>query len=115
MNLPWPNPSLELRSPWMNAAGSLGFAPDPRGPVSLEGFAAFVTNPISLRPRKAASPPHMLSFPGGVLLHTGHPNPGLRAAIKQYAAAWARAPLPIIVHLLSDKPDEVRKAVLRIE
>jgi len=115
MNNQWSNPSLELRSPWMNAAGSLGFAPDPRGPVSLEGFAAFVTNPISLRPRKAASPPRMLSFPGGVLLHTGHPNPGLRAAIKQYASSWARATLPVILHLLSDDAKSLRQAMPRLE
>src|SRR3989304_3139653 len=115
MSTDLPAPSLDLLSPWMNAAGSLGFTPDARGPASLEDFGAFVTNPVSLRARRASRPPRMLSFPGGGLLHTGHPNPALNAAIKRYAAAWARSPLPIILHLLSDKPDEVRKAVLRIE
>lgn len=107
--------SLDLRFPWMNAAGSLGFAPDTREPATLESFGAFVTNPISPRARRANRPPRLLTFPGGVLLHTGHPNPGLTAAIKRYAASWARAPLPIIVHLLSSKPEELKKAVLRIE
>ncbi|MEX1248819.1 MAG: hypothetical protein WEA61_10095 [Anaerolineales bacterium] len=115
MSTDLPAPSLDLPSPWMNAAGSLGFTPDARGPVSLEDFGAFVTNPVSLRARRASRPPRMLSFPGGVLLHTGHPNPGLNAAIKRYAAAWARSPLPIILHLLSAKPEELRKAVLRVE
>lgn len=99
----------------MNAAGSLGFAPNAHSDVSLENFGAFVTNPISPRPRKTASPPRLVSFPGGVLLHTGYPNPGVSRAIKLYAAAWARAPLPVIVHLLPGKPEETRKAVLRIE
>jgi len=107
--------SFDLRTPWMNAAGSLGFAPDTRQPAALESFGAFVTNPITPRARRASQPPRLLSFPGGVLLHTGHPNPGLNAAIKRYADPWARAPLPIIVHLLSSKPEELRKAVLRIE
>ncbi|MEX2144126.1 MAG: hypothetical protein WD740_05980 [Anaerolineales bacterium] len=106
---------LDLRIPWMNAAGSLGFAPDPRGPIPFDAFGAFVTNPISAQARRASRPPRQLSFPGGVLLHTGHPNPGLSSAIKRFAAAWARAPLPIIVHLLSTKPAELRKAVLQIE
>ncbi|HLE73512.1 MAG TPA: hypothetical protein VI688_04655 [Anaerolineales bacterium] len=106
---------LDLRVPWMNAAGSLGFAPDPRRPTFLDSLGAFVTNPISPRPRRASQPPRQLSFPGGVLLHTGRPNPGLNVAIKRYAAAWARASLPIIVHLFSSKPDELRKAVLRVE
>lgn len=107
--------SLELRTPWMNAAGSLGFAPEARSPVLLDAFGAFVTNPISLHARRASAPPRQLGFPGGVLLHTGHPNPGLDAALKRHAAAWARAPLPIIVHLIIAKPEDLRKAILRVE
>lgn len=84
----------------MNAAGVLGFAPDLKGRLDLSQFGAFVTNPISLGPRSPASRPQTLNFPGGVLVHTGFPNPGLRAAIRQYADRWARAPLPVIVHLL---------------
>jgi dihydroorotate dehydrogenase (NAD+) catalytic subunit len=99
----------------MNAAGSLGFAPDARGPVDLSKFGAFVTNPISIRARKVANPPVVLEFPGGVLIHTGHPNLGLSSAIKQHAAAWARSEVPIIIHLISNKPGELRKAILRIE
>ncbi len=109
------HPGLDLRTPWMNAAGSLGFAPNPRGDVPLQDFGAFVTNPISLRLRKAAHPPRLLKFPGGVLIHTGHPNFGLRAALKSYAAAWARSPLPIIVHLLSAESKQLRTAMPRLE
>lgn len=109
------HPGLDLRTQWMNAAGSLGFAPNPRGDVSLQDFAAFVTNPISLRPRKAAQLPRLLKFPGGVSIHTGHPNPGLRAALKSFAASWARSFLPIIVHLLSAEPKQVRAAMPRLE
>jgi hypothetical protein len=76
-----PSLALDLRTQWLNAAGSLGFALDPRGPVSLESFAAFTTNPISVRPRRAGALPRQLTFPGGVLFHTAHPNPGLSAAI----------------------------------
>jgi dihydroorotate dehydrogenase (NAD+) catalytic subunit len=115
MSTNFPAPSLEFKRPLMNAAGSLGFAPDPRGSVSTEHFGAFVTNPISVRARRAANPPSMLPFPGGVLLHTGFPNPGVSSAIKQYSAGWARASLPIIVHLLSAKAEELHKAILRLE
>jgi len=110
-----PGVKLEFAVPVMNAAGSLGFAPDPRSELSLANFGAFVTNPISARARRVASPPRLLSFPGGVLFHTGHPNPGVSGAVKQYAAAWARATVPVIVHLLPGKPEELRKAVLRYE
>lgn len=115
MSTSLPAPGIDLRTPWMNAAGSLGFAPDPHNSGPFEHYGAFVTNPISVSPRRASQAVRLLEFPGGVLLHTGHPNPGLRSVVKEYAAAWAHAPLPIIVHLLATKRDELRKAVLRIE
>jgi dihydroorotate dehydrogenase len=115
MSTEFPAPSLEFAHPLMNAAGSLGFASDPRGPVEMAKFGAFVTNPISTRPRKAANPPSLVRFSGGVLLHTGFPNPGLSGSLKQYVAAWKRSSVPIIVHLLSGKPEEMRKAVLHLE
>jgi dihydroorotate dehydrogenase (NAD+) catalytic subunit len=99
----------------MNAAGSLGFAPDVHGPIPFDKFGAFVTNPISTRARKTANPPRLLEFPGGVLLHTGHPNPGVSGAIKAHKNSWARSPVPVIIHLLTGKPEDVRKALLRFE
>lgn len=98
----------------MNAAGSLGFAPP--GDGSLPGLlGVFVTNPISLAPRRAAAAPGLLEYPGGVLLHSGLPNPGLSAALKKHAGAWARSAVPVIVHLLAASAEEMRKMVLRIE
>ena len=47
---------LPLTGPLMNAAGTLGFAPDPRQPHS-DFLDAFVTNPVSLRPRTPANGP----------------------------------------------------------
>ncbi|MEK6222795.1 MAG: hypothetical protein N2D54_11170, partial [Chloroflexota bacterium] len=82
----------------MNAAGMLGFSPDKLS--VFPGQGAFITNPISLRQRKPAYGERMLNFPGGILLHTGHPNPGLSAVIKQHAGKWVKSNLPIIVHLL---------------
>ena len=45
-------PDLAIHPPFMNAAGCLGFAPNPRGPVDLGRLGAFVTNPVSLAPRQ---------------------------------------------------------------
>ena len=50
-----------LTPPLMNAAGSLGFAPDMRTPVDMSKLGAFITNPISLGPR---SPAQGKRFPG---------------------------------------------------
>lgn len=106
---------LQIDLPWMNAAGCLGFWPDPRAAVDLSRLGAFVTNPISLKPRLPAHGRRFFEYPGGFLLHTGYPNPGLRAAIKRYASRWARAPVPVLVHLLAHDVDETVHMVQRLE
>ena len=110
---------LTFRKPLMNAAGTLALTPDLRGLGDLGGlldnFGAFVTNPLSLRPRAAAAQPALIEFPGGFLLHTGLPNPGFHAALKRYARRWSDSPLPIIVHLMADRPEETQQMVRQLE
>jgi dihydroorotate dehydrogenase (NAD+) catalytic subunit len=106
---------LYFSKPLMNAAGTLGFAPDPRTGISLDSFGAFVTNPISLRPRLPTPRPALIEYPGGFLLHTGLPNPGLLSVIKQQSSRWDRADLPIIVHLMADRPEETSRMVRMLE
>lgn len=106
---------LYLSKPLLNAAGSLGFAPNPHGTLDLEPFGAFVTNPISRLPRSPAEGRTCCAYPGGFLLHTGWPNPGLRAVLRLQAPRWADAPLPIIVHLLAENPPEVAEMVRALE
>ncbi len=106
---------LTFASPWMNAAGALGFAPNPRGPVDLSRLGAFVTNPVSLAPRRPAESRCLLPYPGGALLHTGLPNPGLRRVIQRHAERWARGPLPVLVHLMPGTPQEAAHMVRALE
>jgi dihydroorotate dehydrogenase len=106
---------LSLRTPLMNAAGTLGFIPNRRGSVNLDLLGAFITNPVSLAPRKPAENRVMLPFAGGFLLHTGLPNPGLRSVIHHSAARWRESPLPVIVHLLAVSPDELASMAVSLE
>lgn len=119
-----PKRDLYFRTPILNAAGMLGFAPDFRAwPNSeffknsefLEAFGAFVTNPLSWRPRRVTAHPEVIEYPGGFLLHTGLPNPSLGAAVKRYAHKWADSSLPIIVHLMADRPEETARMVESLE
>ncbi|MCB2213899.1 hypothetical protein KQH50_00750 [bacterium] len=106
---------LVLAKPFVNAAGALGFAPDPRTMPFLGDLGAFITNPISRRPRRPAANRAYLPFPGGFLLHTGLPNPGISRAIRRYGRRWAGASLPVIVHLLAETPDTVAEMVRKLE
>jgi len=109
---------LYFSKPIMNAAGSLGFSPDFRSLGdfgNLNRFGAFITNPISLRPRMPAAQPALIEFPGGFLLHTGLPNPGLSAVIKKHSARWNRADMPVIVNLMADRPEETMHMVQMLE
>jgi dihydroorotate dehydrogenase (NAD+) catalytic subunit len=105
---------LALNPPLMNAAGSLGFSPTRQSGTSYE-LGAFVTNPVSLNPRSPAQGRGLWNFPGGFILHSGYPNPGLKAVIRRHAGRWGRAGLPVIVHLLAQRDDEIAMMVQMLE
>jgi dihydroorotate dehydrogenase (NAD+) catalytic subunit len=106
---------LALPSPLMNAAGMLGFAPDPHGAVAVNGFGAFVTNPISLGARTPANGQRLADFAGGFLLHTGYPNPGFYPVLREQARRWAHSEIGVIVHLLVRGPQDTAEMVQRLE
>ena len=118
----WPNDishtykhDLILERPFVNSPGSLGFFPDPHTMPFLGHLGAFITNPISLRPRKPADSRACLPFAGGFLLHTGLPNPGIRRVISQNRKRWAKSPLPIIVHLITEPSSPLSEMVRMLE
>ena len=99
----------------MNASGTLGFVPDPYGPVDLSRFGAFITNPFSHEARTPAHGKRVYPFPGGFLLHTGYPNPGLKVALRRYATRWSHSSLPVIVHLLPENVAQAAEMVRLLE
>ncbi len=106
---------LSFIPPVMNAAGSLGFTPDLHRSLDWTQLGAFITNPISLQPRTPAHGTRYSDYPGGFLLHTGYPNPGLKQVLRQHARHWLHAPVPVIVHLLGGSPGELSEMVRRLE
>jgi dihydroorotate dehydrogenase len=110
-----PKYDLIFRKPVLNAAGFLGFTPDPRAAIAWDEFGAFITNPISLRSRQPAASPELLPYQGGFLLHNGLPNPGLSAVLNKYSRHWADASLPIIPHLMADRPEGTAQMLRRLE
>ncbi|MCJ7556808.1 MAG: hypothetical protein MUP90_07840 [Gammaproteobacteria bacterium] len=110
-----PKFDLDMKTPIMNAAGSMGFVLETSAPINTSQLGAFVTNPISIRKRTPARGTRLVEFSGGFLLHTGFPNPGLSRCIRQYAPRWRRCPLPVFVHLLVQSPSEVSRMVEQLE
>ncbi len=106
---------LSFNPPILNAAGFLGFAPNSHVLLDLKSLGAFITNPVSLEPRSPTAGERFLSFSGGFLLHSGHPNPGLKTVLRRCAARWRHSPLPVWVHLLVKTPQEVVAMLHRLE
>lgn len=110
-----PSPlSPDISSPWLNCAGCLGFLPPPSWNWP-QPAGAFITPPISRKPRTPAESRAALDFAGGCLLHSGLPNRGLRAVFKTYAARWARLELPVWVHLIAEYPEDVSDMIRACE
>jgi len=110
-----PKHDLTIDPPLMNAAGSMGFSPDLHSPVDWSKLGAFITNPVSRTPRTPARGRRFIEFPGGFLLHIGYPNPGIAQVVRQYAKHWQHSPIPVIVHLLAGKAEEVAMMTRRLE
>jgi dihydroorotate dehydrogenase (NAD+) catalytic subunit len=102
---------LALANPVMNASGILGFADEYRGLMDFARLGAFVSGAFTFHPRSPAPPPNVVLFPNGVLIHTGLPNPGVRAAIRRYDREWQRLGPPVIAHLAATTPEDVARSV----
>jgi dihydroorotate dehydrogenase (NAD+) catalytic subunit len=105
---------LALANPVMPAAGCFGFGAAYARLVEVDPLGAVLVGPITARPRRGAEPPRTLPIPGGVLLHTGLANPGVAAVTRRYARAWARSPVPVIVHVAGTNPEEATSCCRRL-
>lgn len=98
---------LILDPPWTNASGSLGFSAETMSWIEPSALGGFITNPISLSRRTPAGGSRFLPTPGGFVLHTGLPNPGLRGVIRRHQRRWRLTGCPVILHLISGAPREL--------
>jgi dihydroorotate dehydrogenase (NAD+) catalytic subunit len=105
---------LALANPVMPAAGCFGLATEYAELVEMEALGAVVVGPLTARPRQGAQPPRQLPIPGGILVHTGLANPGVATVVRRYARAWARSPVPVIVHVAGTSPDETDACCRRL-
>lgn len=101
--------SLIIENPVMIASGMMGFEPSAyRDLIKLEKLGAMVTAPLTWKARGPAHGTRVVPFPGGLLLHTGLPNPGMARVIRHFGKIWRTSELPIIVHLIATSRDDLR-------
>ncbi|MCY4146752.1 MAG: hypothetical protein OXE95_10545 [Chloroflexi bacterium] len=102
--------SLIVQTPVMPAAGTLGFADEYRSLIDYASLGALVTNPTTIAPWRPTAGTRVVPLDAGVLAHTGLPNPGLSALVRQYRRAWAKLPIPVVLHLLGTTPAQAKRA-----
>jgi len=103
--------SLVLHAPVMPAAGTFGFGDRYTRLIKTEKLGAVVTDPITLKARRVARGPNVVPLSGGLLLHTGMPNPGVHRVIKQFSTTWNNLPVPVIAHVMGTLPPDVSRCV----
>jgi dihydroorotate dehydrogenase (NAD+) catalytic subunit len=101
---------LSLKGPVMPAAGTFGFGDAYPNVVDLSLLGAIVTNPVSLRRRRAARGRRLAVHQDVFVVHTGWPNPGIRRVVRDFREIWAHLPTPVIIHLLASQPAELARA-----
>ena len=107
---------LTLPNPVIAAAGILGFdGLAYREMLDVRKLGAWVTAPLSWKPRGVVRGARLAPLPSGVLLHTGLPNPGLHRVLQRYAPAWQRSPVPVIAHVLASDPHSVERCAAALE
>ena len=52
---------------------------------------------------------------GGLIMHTGLPNPGIRKTLELHRDRWSRSPVPVILHVIANTPREMEQIVDIIE
>ena len=101
---------LQLASPVMTAAGCYGLGSEYQGLVDIRPLGAVVVGPVTMRARTGTTPPRAVPLPGGILLHAGLANPGLKRVLQRQRRAWERSPVPVILHLAATTSEEVGAA-----
>ncbi|MGQ9552923.1 MAG: hypothetical protein ACUVWR_02300 [Anaerolineae bacterium] len=89
--------SFVMRSPLMPAAGFFGYGRTYSGVLDARLFGALVTQPTTLHPLPGKQGPGFARLRGGFILAEPRPNPGVSAALREFAPSWRRWQVPVIV------------------
>jgi dihydroorotate dehydrogenase (NAD+) catalytic subunit len=106
---------LRLASPVIAGSGAAGFGDAWPPGLRPEMFGAQVTAPLGLRAQRGQAPPRLAELPGGYVLATGDHNPGYSRVVRDHAASWTRAGIPVIVALAGTAVNDWSRLASRLE
>lgn len=106
---------LVIRTPFMAAAGSLGYGVEAEGHVELDRLGAIVTRGTTLAARAGSPAPRMVEVPSGLLHSIGLPGPGIDAVLERYAPRWRAWTAPVILNLCAVQPDDFEALARRAD
>ncbi|NTU84837.1 MAG: dihydroorotate dehydrogenase, partial [Chloroflexales bacterium] len=111
--------SLEIATPVLAAAGSLGYGVEVARQLGLgqrgvaHGLGAIITRTTTARARRGR--PTLVETPAGLLYLGGEQNPGMRAVRERYAPVWAGWELPVIVSVAAEGAEELSRLVADLD
>ena len=106
---------LALHSPIMVGSGGAGNGDCWAAGLTPDMFAAVVTHPVTLRPRRGRPAPRLAELPAGFALDAGVHNPGFRRLMDQHRSQWRRLGVPLIVSLAEGEPGDRAWMAERLE
>jgi dihydroorotate dehydrogenase (NAD+) catalytic subunit len=113
--------SLELATPLVAAAGSVGYGVEAARQLGLaqrggaHGLGAIVTRTTAPRGRRSRPLPALHETPAGVV-YTGLGHaPGLRAVLERHADTWATWDVPVILSVVAEGADALVAALSDLE
>ncbi|GAB4442442.1 MAG: dihydroorotate dehydrogenase [Chloroflexi bacterium OHK40] len=115
-----PNP-LELETPLLAAAGSLGYGVEVARQIGLgkrgaaHGLGAIITRTTTPLPRRGRPLPALLEVPAGALYTGGNQNPGLRVVLERFAPVWATWELPVLLSIAAADAEELVETVAELD
>lgn len=105
---------LGVANPVMLAVGTVGMGDAVHPNLDLAAVGAVVVGPLTRASRGGSEAPRIAEVAGGMVLDTGLQNRGLDATMRHSAEAWARMPVPVLVHIAENDPRRLGEMTRRL-
>lgn len=106
---------LLLQNPVMTASGTFGYGTEYADFVDVGRLGAVVCKGTTLEPREGNPQPRLKETAAGMLNSIGLQNIGVADLIKDKAPIWASWPVPVIVNIAGESPEDYAELASRLD